>query len=799
MLREKGLFPCRRQLVSHPVWFVTLLFAAVGLFARVVPSAQGTADARFVELAKASLSQIDGRLVITGLRDTVEVIRDRWGVPHIYARNTDDLFFAQGYVQAQDRLWQMELWRRYNGGRLAEIVGPQAVDHDRLLRLIQYQGPWDDTEFTSYHPQARQIFTAFANGVNAYIEGHRDNLPVEFKLTGITPAPWTLNDVVLRVPARSLASARSEIRFALTVARLGPAEATRRSRPDPFIEVPLPRGLDMSILSEGVLDALGGTLPVVPFPRPLLLERFREASGAEASLDFGTPEHSEGSNNWVVSGKRTASGAVLLANDPHRQVTSPSLRYIVHLNAPGWDVVGATEPAIPGVAIGHNGRVGWGLTIVGTDYDDVFVEELNPENPNQAKWQGQWYPLRVVEDTIPVRGETPRRIQRKYSRHGPIFFEDRVRHRAYALRSTLQERGTAEYLGALRLNQATLTPTCREFLQYQQYFLAPSENMICGDVDGNIGWHASALTPRRAGGWDGRLPVPGTGEYAWNGFRDDLPFEYNPERGWIATANHNIHPAAYSPPLFFKRAPYSRFDRLNQLLGTATGLRAEDFERLQFDSSWPYIEAEKSLLRGWSSDVADVEWARQTILDWDGRYVTGSVAPSLHNHWRRNLDEEAPQPEGWLTRGGVGSSALRLGAADQTKARLTQARTALERAVQTLRKSMGPDRQTWRWGRLNRSEFPHPLLKAYDLPGIERDGGGETVAAIGATYRHVIDFADFDNSRATNTPGQSGQPGSPFYGNLREPWAKGQYFPLRYRRASVEDAAAHRLTLVPAK
>ncbi len=175
--------------------------------------------------------------------------------------------------------------------------------------------------------------------------------------------------------------------------------------------------------------------------------------------------------------------------------------------------------------------------------------------------------------------------------------------------------------------------------------------MICGDVDGNIGWHASALTPRRAGGWDGRLPVPGTGEYTWNGFRDDLPFEYNPERGWIATANHNIHPAGYSPPLFFKRAPYSRFDRLNQLLGTATGLRAEDFERFQHDTSWPYVEAEKSLLRGWSSDVADVEWARQTILEWDGRYVTDSVAPSLHNHWRRNLDEEALQLGGVADQG----------------------------------------------------------------------------------------------------------------------------------------------------
>ena len=335
---------------------------------------------------------------------------------------------------------------------------------------------------------------------------------MEFKLTGITPARWTLNDVVLRVPARSLASARSEIRFALTVARLGPAEATRRSRPDPFIEVSLARGLDMSIFSEAVLDALGGTLPVVPFPRPPLLEPFRGASGAEASLDFGTPEHSPGSNNWVVSGQRTASGAVILANDPHRQVTNPSLRYIVHLNAPGWDVVGATEPAIPGVAIGHNGRVGWGLTIAGTDYDDVFVEELNPENPNQAKWQGQWYPLRIVEDTIRVRGETPRRFSGSTAGTVPSSSKT-ARHRAYALRSTLQERGTAEYLGALRLNQATLTPTCREFLRTSSMHLAPSENMICGDVDGNIGWHASALTPRRAGGWDGRLPVPGTGEH----------------------------------------------------------------------------------------------------------------------------------------------------------------------------------------------------------------------------------------------------------------------------------------------
>lgn len=757
----------------------------------------GAADQTLDDLARQSLSRIDGALDVQGLREPVEVIRDTWGVPHIYARNTDDLFFAQGYVQAQDRLWQMEMWRRYNGGRLAEVLGPEAVEHDRLLRLIQYQGPWEDAEFNSYHPEGRRIFTAFANGVNAYIESHRGNLPVEFKLTGMTPEPWTLKDLVLRVPARSLASARAELRFALAVARLGPAEATRRARPDPFIEVVVPRGLDLSGISQEVLDALDGTLPVVPFPRPPLLEQFRRSPGAAASLDFGAPEDSPGSNNWVVSGKHTASGAVLLANDPHRQVTNPSLRYLVHLNAPGWDVIGATEPAIPGVAIGHNGRIGWGLTIVGTDYDDVFVEELNPENPNQAKWRGEWYPLRVVFDTIEVRGGASRTVERKYSRNGPIFYEDPVNHRAYALRSTLQEPGTAEYLGALRLNQASLAPTCRAFLELQRHYLAPSENMICGDVEGNIAWHASALTPNRVGGWYGRLPVPGTGEYSWNGYRDDLPYEYNPERGWIATANHNIHPQGYYPPLFFKRAPYIRWDRLNQIFGTAAGLRPEDFERFQHDTYWPYIEAEKALLRGWASDNSDVEWARQAILNWDGRYRFDSVPASLHNHWRRNLEDDVLRPDGWLARGGVGSSALRVTAAAASPARLAGARTALERAVEALRKTLGPDRLQWRWGRLNRSEFPHWLVGAYDLPGVERSGGGETIAGTGATFREIIDFSDLDNSRVTNTPGQSGQPGSPFYGNLLELWANGRYFPLRYSRKAVEEASAHHQTLRP--
>ena len=751
----------------------------------------------FEVLARRALSRIEGTETVAGLRARVEVIRDTWGVPHIYASSTDDLFFAQGYVQAQDRLWQMELWRRYNSGRLAEILGEEAVAHDRLLRLVQYQGPWDDSEFTSYHPEAKRIFTAFAAGVNAYIDSHRENLPVEFVLTGITPEPWTIRDVALRVPARSLANARAELRFALDVARLGVEEAGRLARQDPDIPLVVPRGLDLSILSPSILDALEGVLPVVPFPRPPLLEAYRGAAGAVASADIGTPEHAPGSNNWVVTGAHTASGAVLLANDPHRQVANPSLRYIVHLVAPGWDVIGATEPAIPGVAIGHNGRVGWGLTIVGTDYDDVFVEELNPADPDQARWQGEWYPLRVVTDTIAVRGGATRTVTRKYSRHGPIIHEDRANNRAYALRSTLQEPGTAEYLGALRLNQASLTPGCREFLSHQRHYLAPSENMICGDVEGNIAWHASSLSPRREGGWYGRLPVPGTGAYRWNGFRDDLPWEFNPSGGRIVTANHNVMPAGYHPPLFFKREPYVRWDRLSQMFSGSGRFSRDVFERFQHDTTWPYIEAEKALLRSWTSDRDDVEWARRTLLEWDGRYQAASVGAALHNTWRRNIDEAGLHTQAAPGRGGVGASARLLALASPTPALVAAARTALEQAVDTLTRTTGADRREWRWGRLNRSEFPHPLASAYDLPGVERDGGGDTVASIGATFREIIDFSNLDESRVTNAPGQSAQPGSPYYGNLLEPWSKGQYFPLRYSREAVEAAAAHTLVLTP--
>jgi penicillin amidase len=320
---------------------------------------------------------------------------------------------------------------------------------------------------------------------------------------------------------------------------------------------------------------------------------------------------------------------------------------------------------------------------------------------------------------------------------------------------------------------------CQQFLEAQRYYHAPTENMVCGDVHGNIAWQASALSPKRSG-WDGRLPVPGNGAFEWQGFRQDLPRELNPERGWIATANHNIQPPNYDPPLFFKTGnSYPRYDRLAEILSRGSAFTIEDFQRLQHDTYSATAARDLALFRGWTASNPQLEPVRALLESWDARYERDSAPAALYSYVARHLaDARLP----------AGSVAQRRRALEQ----------ALAQGVAALEAEQGANPQTWRWGRRNRSELPHSLVRAYDLPAIERAGGAGTVAAIGATYRQIIDLGNPDNSRATNLPGQSGQPGSPYYANLAGPFARQQYFPLWYSRAAVERAARFRLTLQPA-
>jgi penicillin amidase len=736
----------------------------------------------FDDLAEEHLPRIEGSVDVPGLTAEVEVIRDRWGVPHIYATNLDDLFFAQGFVQAQDRLWQMDMYRRAGEGRLAEILGPEAVRHDRVARLLKYRGPWTDQEFTSYHPEARRILDAFSAGVNAYITHAMlaKELPVEYVLTGLLPLDWTAETPLLRIAtAMPVGDARSELRLAQSVARFGAEEANLLSRPTPYRDLTVPDGVDYSIITDEVAAGLSGFEGTIV--RPPLVAPYNTWNDALVAANLGAKETSPGSNNWAISGRLTASGEAIVANDPHRGVTSPSLRYMVHLDAPGWTAIGSTEPVLPGVAIGHNGRVGWGLTIVGTDQSDVYVEEVNPANPNEVRWNGAWEPLRIEYDTILVKGAEPEVVELKFSRHGPIFHEDRENHRAYAMRSTMHEPGSTGYLAALRLN---VVDDCAEFLEALDYWYAPTENMVCGDADGNVAWQASALSPDRRG-WLGRLPVPGTGRYEWNGFRDDLPEEYNPARGWVATANHDIHPAGYDPPLFFKQqGPYERFARVSEALSNGRDFTVEDSRDLQQDAYSISAEAALVHMRGWTSDDPELERFRKELAEWDAVYDRDSRPGAIFGHLRRLL------PDGDEA-GDAGG-----GAADGNDFDPEQ---ALATALDRLREEQGDDPGEWRWGRTHRSEFPHELVSAYDLPAAERRGGAGTVAATGATYREIIDFADLDGSLASNAPGQSGRPGSPFYGNLTELWADQEYFPMSFTREAVEGNAAYTLRLVPVR
>lgn len=740
-------------------------------------------------LATQSLARIDGELSVAGLEGRVEIIRDTQGIPHIYAQNDHDLFFAQGYVMAQDRLWQLEMWRRWHEGRLAEVFGPKAFDYDARTRLMMFRGPWDEAEWTSYHKDAERLFTAWASGLNAYVAANADNLPIEFKLTGIRPEPWTAKTVTLRWAQLGLQSVRghgvNELQLALNAKRLGVAEANRAAAPDPWDELEVPKGLDLSVITDALLAAArkGDDDPFEPGNLPALdiVEPYRALVPTLAAARL-TPElqDMDGSNNWVISGKLSSTGVPILSNDPHRTIEMPSLRYFVHMVAPGWNVMGGGEPPFVGVDAGHNDTMAWGFTFAGTDMVDVFVEETNPTDANQVKYKGAWEPMRVIREEIAVKGEAqPRVVELKFTRHGPVFYEDATNHRAFAAKSVNQEPGTAPFKGSLKLAQAG---SCEDFFDRAMYWKMPTHNLICGDTKGNIAFQVTGLTPDRVG-WNGRLPVPGTGEFEWKGFRRDLPREFNPERGYIATANDNTHPKGYEGrPVFYNTSTdveVSRIARIRQMLEAKKSFSVEDLARMQQDAYSLRAERDQPLFKGWKSDDAALEKARALMEGWDRVLSKDSTPGAIYVRWSGS---------------DAGRKAL---TAKPGSARRALVEEGLEQALGRLTKDWGADWTQWRYGRINESRLPHMFVDAFSLPSIERPGGFNTVNATGANFRRVIDLSNLDNTIATNAPGQSAQPGSEYYGNLREHLANGVYYPLPFTRGAVDSQARHRLTITP--
>jgi penicillin amidase len=742
------------------------------------------------ELAKRSLARIEGEIKVPGLKEPVEILRDKAGMPHIYARNQEDMFFAQGYVMAQDRLWQLEMWRRWREGRLAEIYGPKAIDFDERARLMAFRGPWDEKEWSSYHPDAERLFTAWANGLNAWVAQNADNLPVEFKLTGITPAPWTARTLTLRWAEIGLDSAGNtpaqELRLAINVAKMGAPAANKAAAPDPWDDLVVPQGLDVKLITEEVIAAVnrGDGNPFAPDALPpieIVPEYRRLISTVRKAGMWPEPQDMDGSNNWVVAGKLSPTGIPILAGDPHRAIEMPSLRYFVHLVSPGWNVIGGTEPPYLGVDGGSNENMAWAFTFAGIDMVDTFVEQTNPADPNQAMYNGSWEPMRIIREEIRVKGEDkPRVVELKFTRHGPVFYEDRTNHLAYVAKSVNQEPGTAAFKGSLKLAQAA---SCEDFFDRAMFWKVPTHNLICGDKQGNVALQVSGLTPDRQG-WNGRLPVPGTGKYEWKGFRSDLPREMNPERGYIATANDNTHPPGYKGrPVLFRSSvgvKVSRIARIRQMLGTGQRFGVEDHKRMQHDAYSLRAEADQQLFKGWTSKDAEVEKARALIESWDKVVSRDSTAGAIYVRW--TTTDATRQREARTVTGAKGQALVEQG---------------LRQAIDRITKDWGGDWSQWRYGRINRSTLEHQFIPEYSLPPVERPGGFNTVNATGANFRRVIDLSNVDNSVWTNAPGQSGQPGSPFYGNNRELLANGQYHPLPHTRVGVDKIVQYKLVLTP--
>jgi penicillin amidase len=761
---------------------------------------------------------------VDGLREAVDVLRDRWGINHIFARNEHDLFFVQGYTAARDRLFQFELWRRQATGTVAEILGRKELTRDIGTRLHMFRGDLT-SELNWYHPRGEAIVTAYVDGVNDYIaEALRTpaSLPIEFQLLGIKPAPWTPAVVISRHNGL-LANIGQELNVARAVSAIGAGrvkELMYFQGGDPDI-TPDP-AIDVSLLDSSILDLYNA------FRRPIAFGS-RAQPEEPSALELSQRNEDIGSNNWVVSGKLTPSGYPMMMNDPHRTQSVPSLRYWVHLAAPGWNVIGGGEPMLPGVSIGHNEYGAWGLTIFGSDTEDLYVYQTNPANPNQYKYRGAWEDMRVVKDTIPVKGEAPVAVDLKFTRHGPVLKEDPAHHVAYALRAAWMEPGAAPYLASLRMDQAR---SWREFEEACTYSRIPSENMVWADRDGHIGYQAVAITPLRPN-WSGLVPVPGDGRYEWNGYLpiNALPHVVDPEKGYVATANNYLFPPdyPYKEALHYTGADPFRAARISEVLGSGRLQTVADMMRLQNDNVSLPARGLVPLLANVPVMGEKATMARDLLLTWNFSVDARSAAAGVYEMWQRRLSanvrnllvpKEAQafigQPSMKRVIDWLNAPDGRFGA-DPRAGRDTLLARSLTEAIDELTKKLGPDMNTWQWGqeRYHHALIRHPLAEIapadvrarLDVGPYPRSGDSYTVSATGnadnqtsgGSLKIIADTENWDNSLGLNNPGQSGDPSSAHYRDLFAIWSRGEYFPIFYSRSKVESVTEEHSQLTPAR
>ena len=764
----------------------------------------------------------------SGLLNDVEVIRDKWGINHIYAQNEHDLFYAQGYQAAKDRLFQFEIWRRQATGTVAEILGERELKRDIGTRLFKFRGDMDE-ELQHYHPNGKAIIEAYVEGVNAYVRetlSNPDLLPVEFKLLDIKPGLWT-PEVVISRHQGLLGNINEELRTTLAVGAIGPEEVQKLAwfHPQkPLLDID--SAIDQSLLSMDILELYNAyRRPVSFLPEdidPAYRNTPQQALLSEAGFNEFDPASVSpadiGSNNWILRGNLTESGAPYMANDPHRTIAVPSLRYMAHLVAPGWNVIGGGEPEIPGISIGHNEYGAWGLTVFRTDGEDLYVYDLNPANLNQYWHKGSWVEMSRITEKIKVKDAEEYSADLFYTLHGPVTYIDSVNFKAYAVRCAWMEPGGAPYLASLRMDQAE---SWEEFRNACNYSNIPGENMIWADKAGNIGWQAVGIAPLRRN-FSGMVAVPGDGRYEWDGYLPiiEKPNTFNPAEGHFSTANQNVTPGDYQhwDAIAFSWSDPYRGDRVKEVLNSQEKFTMEDMMKLQTDYTSLPSRTLIPMLKNLKFEDKEAIAATSYLSDWDGVLRPNSIAAGIYVRWEDHIKELAkdrfvpPAAQPYL---GLQLARIiqwleepeKMFPEPHLENRDNFLREAFALALEDLKTNLGEDPDNWQYGQsaYKHSEIFHALGKVVNdslqevlnLPTMPRGGNSYTPGASGsnyrqthgATFRIIVDTNDWDEAVGANSPGQSGNPDSPLYRNLYETWARDQFFPIYYTREKIIEHA----------
>lgn len=768
-------------------------------------------------LSRRRLATINGKLTLEGLHAPVEILRDPWGVPHIYAQTISDVLFAQGFAHAQDRLFQMELNRRTGLGTLSELFGELALDTDRAIRTFGFNR-LGEADWENASQELKECIQAYTAGVNAFIEHPKTKLPIEFTLLGHKPAPWRVEDSMAftRVMIWQLSHAwQGEIIRAEIIEKVGAEHAAELEIHYPENNpLTLPEGIEFNALDPD------GSRRRVPGP----------------FLDRG-----KGSNAWAVSAARSATGNAVLCNDMHLALSMPSLWYQVHLDA-GDDlrVSGVSLPGVPMVLVGHNARIAWGMTLAYTDAEDLFIEQVNSQN--QYLFQDAWRDVEIIEEVIPVKGRKEAHIEPvMLTHHGPIISDVVGYPDQRVAVSSMALRPSPAFEGWLRLNQAY---DWNDFVEAMGLIHAPQLNVTYADVDNNIGHWVTGKVPVRAKGL-GNVPVPGwSGEFEWVGEVpfEEMPHALNPKQGYLVSCNHKLVPDDYPHFLGSVWMNGYRARRLAELIEGQDQLTMQDHQEFHADVKCiPGLELVEHL-----KDVLDpdeeIQQALKLLGGWDGYLTPESVPGTLYEVIRyalvRNLVNPALGEElasRWMGQGfhpvlmhsnefyGQDTVVLLRMMANPQSWWLQQAggkealiKASIQQAVAWLKENLGADPESWQWGRIHQANFDHALGLQKPLDQVFNRGpfpvGGDTDTpcqtamlshnpydnrAWSPTFRQIVDMGDLANSRVIVPPGQSENAASPHYDDLIQPWLQGEYQPMLWTRQQVEDACEHKLVLQP--